>query len=51
LAAFLELIKNTVIAELKKTSNVNPFVLDMVERQKLNRLEIEIYYTAEMDEF
>ena len=31
--------------------NVNPYVLDMIEHCQLKRLEIEIYYTAEMDEF
>jgi len=30
---------------------VNPFVLDMVEHHQLKRLDVEFYYTAEMDEF
>jgi insertion element IS1 protein InsB len=30
---------------------VNPFVLDMVDHEQLERLDVEIYYTAEMDEF
>ena len=47
----LKISTNTVIAELKKTSNVNPHVCDMVEHYKLKKLEVEIYYTAEMDEF
>jgi len=31
--------------------NVNPYVLDMNERGQLEKLEIDIFYTAEMDEF
>ena len=31
--------------------NVNPYVIDMIEHQKVMSLEIEICYTAEMDEF
>ncbi len=42
---------NTVVSDLKKTPNVNPYVLDMIEHEKLKRLEVEIFYTAEMDEF
>jgi len=30
---------------------VNPYVPDMIEHLLLKRLEVEIYYTAEMDEF
>ena len=30
---------------------MNPFVLDMIEHLQLKKLEVEIYYTAEMDEF
>ena len=30
---------------------MNPYVLDMIEHLLLKRLEVEIYYTAEMDEF
>jgi insertion element IS1 protein InsB len=30
---------------------VNPFVLDMIEHRQLKQLEIDICYTAEMDEF
>jgi len=47
----LQINKNTVIAGLKKTSNVNPCIIDMIEHLQLKRLEVEIYYTAEMDEF
>jgi IS1 family transposase/transposase-like protein len=42
---------NTVVAELKKTPHTTPYVIDMIEHQQLKRLEVEIYYTAEMDEF
>ena len=30
---------------------MNPYVLDMVEHRQLKKLEVEIYYIAEMDEF
>ena len=30
---------------------MNPYVLDMIEHGQLKRLEVEICYTAEMDEF
>ena len=30
---------------------MNPYVLDMIEHGQLKRLEVDIYYTAEMDEF
>ena len=47
----LKISTNTVIARLKKTPNVNPYVLDMIEHRQLEKLEVEIYDTAEMDEF
>ena len=34
---------------VKKTPHVNPYVLDMVEQGKLNRLEIDFYYTDELE--
>ena len=43
--------KNTVVSELKKTPHVNPYVLDMIEHGQLKKLEVDIYYTSEMDEF
>jgi insertion element IS1 protein InsB len=30
---------------------VNPYVLDMIEHEQLKRVDVEIFYTAEMDEF
>ena len=30
---------------------MNPYVLDMVEHGQLKKLEVDIYYTAELDEF
>ena len=30
---------------------MNPYVLDMIEHGQLKKLEVDIYYTAEMDEF
>ena len=30
---------------------MTPYVLDMIEHGQLKRMEVEIYYTAEMDEF
>ena len=30
---------------------MNPHVIDMIEHEKLKRLDIEIFYTAEVDEF
>ena len=47
----LKIAPRTVTSELKKTPHVNPYVLDMVEQGKLNRLEVDFYYTAELDEF
>ena len=30
---------------------MNPYVLDIIEHLRLKKLEVVIYYTAEMDEF
>jgi insertion element IS1 protein InsB len=51
ISRILQINKNTVVSELKKTTNVNPYVLDKIEKEQLKRLEIEIFYTAELDEF
>ena len=51
IARALGINKNTVVSELKKqTPHVNPHVIDMIEHNQLKRLDIHIYYTAEMDE-
>jgi hypothetical protein len=47
----LQINKKTIISELKKTTNINPYVLDTIEEKQLTRLKIEIVYTAESDEF
>ena len=47
----LKIAPRTVTSEFKKTPHVNPYVLDLVEQERLNRLEIDFYYTAELDEF
>jgi insertion element IS1 protein InsB len=30
---------------------MNPYVLDMIEHEQLKRLDVEIFYAAEMDKF
>ena len=47
----LQINKNTVISELKKTRFTNPYLPDMIEAKQFERLEVVINYTAEMDEF
>jgi insertion element IS1 protein InsB len=39
------------MSELKKTPNLNPYILDMIKHNRLKKLDVEFYYTAEMDEF
>ena len=41
ISRILGINKNTVVSELKKTPNVNPFVLDMIEHHQLKKLEVE----------
>ena len=50
-ARILGINKNTVISHLKKTTQVNPYLLDKEEVKNLNSLEISFHYTAEADEF
>jgi len=49
----LKINKNTVMSEFKKKepAKVNPYLLDLEEINKLNKLDIVFHYTAEMDEF
>ena len=52
IARTLGINKNTVVSQLKKqTPHVNPYVIDMIEHNQLQRLDVQLYYTAEMDEF
>ena len=30
---------------------MNPYVIDMIEQEKLRELEVDFFYTAELDEF
>ena len=41
----------TVMSVIKKTLNVNPYVLDLFGPGTLSQFDVGIYYTAEMDEF
>jgi insertion element IS1 protein InsB len=50
ISRILKINKNTVISELKKTPNLNLYILDMVEDKRLKKLNIEFYYTADPDE-
>ena len=47
----LKISTGTVTSELKKTPHVNPYAIDMIEKEKLNELEVDLFYTAELDEF
>jgi insertion element IS1 protein InsB len=52
ISRILKINPNTVCSVLKKkTSNVNPYAIDMIEHNQLKKLDVEIFYTAEMDEF
>ncbi len=50
-ARILGINKNTVIAHLKKTLQVNPYLLNKEEVQSLDNLAVSFHYTAEADEF
>ncbi|MGB0881229.1 MAG: IS1 family transposase, partial [Polaribacter sp.] len=50
-ARVLGINKNTVISHLKKTLQVNPYLLNKVEVLAFDKLEISYHYTAEADEF
>ena len=50
-ARVLGINKNTVISHLKKTPQVNPYLLNNREAQSLDGLELSFHYTAEADEF
>ena len=47
----LKISTGTVISELKKTPHMNPYAIDMIEQGKLNELEVDFFYTSELDEF
>jgi hypothetical protein len=51
ISRILKISKNTVISELKKTPNLNPYILDKTDPNQQKKLDIEYYYTVEMDEF
>jgi len=52
-ARILEISPNTVINHLKKKEpkSVNPHLLDKIEQEQLSRLDIELYYDFQGDEF
>ena len=47
----LKINKNTVLAVIKKTLKVNPYFLTVVESQTLRKLDVDIKFSGEMDEF
>jgi hypothetical protein len=51
ISRILKINKNTVISELKKTPNLNPYILDMIEHKQLKKLDMAFFYIAEADEF
>jgi transposase-like protein len=51
ISRILKISRNTVTSELKKTPNLNSYILDMIEHNRLKKLDVEFYDTAEMDEF
>ena len=42
---------HTVINEIKKNAEINPYLLDKAESGLLESLEVHISYSVEMDEF
>ena len=50
-ARILGINKNTVVNTLKKTLNVNPYLLEQVSNENKKGLDVTIRYTAEIDEF
>jgi insertion element IS1 protein InsB len=47
----LKISKDTVCSVLKKTLKMNPYFLNNAERASPEKLEVEIRFSAEMDEF
>jgi hypothetical protein len=48
----LKVSQSTVIRTIKKTlAEINPYLLDLAEQNRLEQLDVHISYAVEMDEF